>query len=270
MRSFDRLPSQLIRLLVAAAILAAVFILVLPALADDSCPPGGCPLPPPQSREVNPAPARADGSAVEVATAGDLPPIEITVHVLAPAFGEPAPIGTSIETIAVPVRYQDPGDVSCGVQALGMALDALPGAAPTSSAMLGLLQDNGMMYEFGTGVEELAYAAQSFGYKGSFAFHGASIDQLQAQLATGRPVVVSLGANGEGTPGHFVTVTGVSADGQWVAYNDPTLGEQVISSSEFSRSDAVGGAGSRVDGACEYHAARGAAQRGRWDAHRGD
>jgi len=242
MRSFDRLPSRIIRLLVGAAILAALLVPLLTALADDSCPPGGCPLPPPQSREVNPAPARADGSAVEVATAGDLPPIEITVHVLAPAFGEPAPIGTSIETIAVPVRYQDPGDVSCGVQALGMALDALPGAAPTSSAMLGLLQDNGMMYDFGTGLEELAYAAQSYGYKGSFAFHSASLDQLQAQLATGNPVVVSLGANGEAAPGHFVTVTGISADGEshgdasrWVAFNDPTLGKQVLPASEFAR-----------------------------------
>ena len=210
---------------------------MLPAAADEGCPPGGpgCPLPPPQSREVNPAPARADGSAIEVQLTGGLPPVEVTVRVLAPTFVETAPIRASFDTLSVPVRYQDPGDVSCGVQALGMALDALPGAAPTSSAMLGLLQDNGMMYDFGTGVEELAYAAQSFGYKGSFAFHGASIDQLQAQLATGRPVVVSLGANGEGIPGHFVTVTGVSADGQWVAYNDPTLGEQVISSLEFSR-----------------------------------
>ena len=235
MRSFDRLPSQLIRLLVAAAILAAVFILVLPAAADDGCPPGGCPLPPPQSREVNPAPARADGSAVEVQRPGDLLPVEMTVRVLAPTFIEPAPIGASFETITVPVRYQAPGDVSCGVQALGMALDALPGAAPTSSALLGLLQDNGMMYDFGTGVEELAYAAQSFGYKGSHAFHDASLDDLKAQLSTGNPVVVSLGSNGENTPGHFVTVTGVSPDGELVAYNDPTLGEQVVSASEFSR-----------------------------------
>ena len=198
--------------------------------------------PHPNHAKSTPAPARADGSAVEVPKAGDLSPVEITVHVLAPAFVEPAPIGASFEAIAVPVRYQSPDDVSCGVQALGMALDGLPGVAPTSGAMLGLLQDNGMMYDYGTGVEELAYAAQSFGDKGSFAFHDASLDQLQAQLATGSPVVVSLGSNGESTPGHFVTVTGISADGQshgdasrWVAYNDPTLGEQVLSASEFNR-----------------------------------
>src|SRR3990172_8154497 len=193
------------------------------------------PPPPPQSREVTPAPAWADGSSVEVQQAGDLLPVGMTVRVLAPTFVVPAPMGAAFETLSVPVRYQDPGDVSCGVQALGMALDALPGAAPTSGALLGLLQDNGMMYDFGTGVEELAYAAQSYGYKGSFAFHGASLDQLQAQLATGSPVVVSLGANGAGAPGHFVTVTVISADGRWVAYNDPTLGKQMISASEFER-----------------------------------
>jgi len=235
MRSLDRLPFQIIRVLMAAAILAALFILVLPAAADEGCAPGipGCPLPPPQSREVNAAPARADGSAVEVSTVGELAPVEITVHVLAPAFVEPAPVGASFETLSVPIRYQNPEDVTCGVQALGMALDALPGAAPTSSAMVGLLQDNGMMYDFGTGVEELAYAAQSFGYKGSFAFHGASLDQLRAELAGGNPVVVGLGT--ETTAGHFATVTGISPDGQWVAYNDPTLGEEVLSSAEFTR-----------------------------------
>jgi len=198
------------------------------------------PPPPPQSREVNPAPAWADGSSVEVQQAGDLLPVGMTVRVLAPTFVVPAPMGAAFETLSVPVRYQDPGDVSCGVQALGMALDALPGAAPTSGALLGLLQDNGMMYDFGTGVEELAYAAQSFGYKGSFAFHGASLDQLRAELAGGNPVVVGLGT--ETTAGHFVTVTGISPDGEshgdasrWVAYNDPTLGEQVLSAAEFTR-----------------------------------
>jgi hypothetical protein len=235
MRSIDRFQTSFIRFLPAAALLAALFVPVVAASADEDCPPGGCPLPPPQSREVNPSPAHADGSAVEVPKAAELPPVEITVHVLAPAFVDPAPMGASFETISVPVRYQDPGDVSCGVQALGMAMDALPGAAPTSASLLGLLEGNGMMYDFGTGVEELAYAAHSFGYTGSFAFHGATFEQLQAELALGNPVVVDLGANGEGQPGHFVTVTGISSDGQFVAYNDPTLGEQVISASEFQR-----------------------------------
>jgi hypothetical protein len=234
MRFFDRLQTGCVRLVPAATVLAALFVPLPPASADD-CPPDGCTIPPPQSREVNPAPAHADASLAEIPKSGEPPPVAITVHVLAPAFVDPAPVGAWFEAISVPVRYQDPGDVSCGVQALGMAMDALPGAAPTSASLLGLLEADGMMYDFGTGVEELAYAAQSFAYKGSFAFHGASFEQVQTQLAAGSPVVVSLGSNGEGAPGHFVTVTGVSSDGQWVAYNDPTLGEQVISASEFER-----------------------------------
>jgi hypothetical protein len=137
--------------------------------------------------------------------------------------------------LSIPMRYQTAGDVSCGVQALGMALDGINSSAPTSNSILGFLQDQGMMYDFGTGVEELAHAAQNFGYAGSLPFHGWSLDQLSATLAEGKPVVVALGANGEGEPGHFVTVTGVSPDGRWVTYNDPTLGKQVIPVEEFER-----------------------------------
>jgi len=89
------------------------------------------------------------------------------------------------------------------------------------------------MYEFGTGVEELAYAAQAFGYRGSLAFHDWSLAELRAQLDAGHPVVVALGTNGEEVPGHFVTVTGISADGEWVAYSDPAFGERVVPAGEF-------------------------------------
>jgi len=114
-----------------------------------------------------------------------------------------------------------------------MALDGIKGSAPTSNSIRGFLQDQGMMHDFGTGVEELAHAAQNFGYAGSLPFHGWSLDQLSATLAEGKPVVVALGTNGADQPGHFVTVTGVSTDGKWVSYNDPTLGKQVISAEEF-------------------------------------
>src|SRR3989304_1784915 len=151
MRSFNKLPSQIFRLLIAAAILAALLILVLPAAADEGCPPGspGCPLPPPQSREVNPAPARADGSAIEVQLTGGLPPVERTVRILAPTFVETAPTGASFDTLYVPVRYQDPPsagslasppgqagqapDVTCGGLALGVALYEVTGAAASAS-----------------------------------------------------------------------------------------------------------------------------------------
>ncbi len=96
-----------------------------------------------------------------------------------------------------------------------------------------------MMYDFGTGVEELAFTAQSYGYADSLPFHDGSIALLQSELAAGRPIVVSLGhEDAEGlsdsrSPGHFVTVTGISPDGNWIAYNDPILGKVVVPMSDF-------------------------------------
>ena len=222
------------RLLLTAAILAACLFSV-PAYAD--CPPGDpdCPLDPPQSEEVNPDPEVSGtwvaghvgqpGSAAPVLMAMPLPRV-VPVRAVQGAM-PPAPV----VSLPVPMRYQDPadaGDVSCGLQALGMALDGLGGAAPTSASMTDLLSRAGMLYEYGTGVEELAFAAQSFGYAGSLPFHGATLDDLRAQLDLGRPVVVALGTSGEGQPGHFVTLTGISADGAWVTVNDPALGPQTI------------------------------------------
>jgi hypothetical protein len=114
-----------------------------------------------------------------------------------------------------------------------MALEALDDRAPTSAALLAFLRGEGMLYSFGTGVEELAYAAATYGYAQARPVAGWTLDDLRAELAAGRAVVVSLGANGEDQPGHFVTVTGTSADGQWIAYNDPTLGQQVLSWESF-------------------------------------
>ncbi len=229
------------RIPLVAALIAALFILAPVAFAD--CPPGNpeCELMPPESEEVNPDPGSGVGLAGEVASPGSLLPVQAVIPMPLPRLADASPVmvpagaPAGVPGIEIPLRYQNPDDVSCGVQALGMALDGLEGAAPTSPALLGFLQDNGMMYDFGTGVEELAYAAQSFGYRGSYAFHGASLEDLAAQLAAGSPVVVSLGANGEGVPGHFVTVTGISPDGKRVSYNDPTLGRQVISADEFTR-----------------------------------
>ena len=230
-----------LRFALLAALVAALFVLVPSASAD--CPPGDpeCGLLPPESEQVNPDPTSGAGPEGELGAPGLALPVQAVIPMPLPAVAQailpetPVEAAPSFSKLEIPLRYQQPGDVSCGVQALGMALDGLDGPAPTSSALLGFLQDNGMMYDFGTGVEELAYAAQSLGYGGSYAFHGATLDDLAAQLAGGSPVVVSLGANGEGEPGHFVTVTGISPDGQWVSYNDPTLGEQVMAASEFMR-----------------------------------
>lgn len=57
MHLFDILHKGFTRLLPAAALLTALFVPLISASAEDECPPRGCPLAPPQSREVNPASA---------------------------------------------------------------------------------------------------------------------------------------------------------------------------------------------------------------------
>jgi hypothetical protein len=236
---------KFIRALTVAALFAALFVLALPAQADCGDGDPTCLLEPPVSVEIRTASTSGDAS-VTTAESGALTPLDFAVpmplprRVEAPLVSAQSEIGSTdsipdFTSLSIPMRYQATGDVSCGVQALGMALDGIDGSAPTSNALLGFLQDQGMMYNFGTGVEELAHAAQNFGYSGSLPFHGWSLDQLSATLAGGKPVVVALGANGDGEPGHFVAVTGVSPDGHWVTYNDPTLGKQVISAEEFER-----------------------------------
>ena len=236
---------KFLRALTVAALFAALFVLVFPAHADCGDGDPRCILEPPVSREIRTASTHGDASAA-AAESGAITPLDFAVPMPLPRRVEAPSVSAQSEfestdsipdftTLSIPMRYQTAGDVSCGVQALGMALDGFNSSAPTSNSILGFLQDQGMMYDFGTGVEELAHAAQNFGYAGSLPFHGWSLDQLMATLAEGNPVVVALGANGEGEPGHFVTVTGVSPDGRWVTYNDPTLGKQVIPVEEFER-----------------------------------
>ncbi len=228
------------RTLVCLALTGLVIAVLMPfAVAADGCPPENpnCNIEPPQSIEVNADPLHADGSPIELAEPGMLSPQLIPMPL--PRRVDPLPAaeaeGPSFETLPVPMRYQDPDDVTCGVQALGMALSGLGEGAPSSAAIQTFLENNGVMYEFGTGVEELAYAAQSLGYEGSLPFHDWTLDDVRAELSAGRSVVVSLGTNGEGNPGHFVTVTGISPDGQYVAYNDPTSGRETVTVEEFSR-----------------------------------
>ena len=145
----------------------------------------------------------------------------------------------NMDSLAVPQRYQDPLDQTCGAAALGMALEFLSlngeGDAPSQGSLVAGLKNSGLLYETGTGVEELAFLARGHGYQGTSAFHDWTLDQLRDQLEAGKPVVVSLGSNGEGQAGHFVTLTGISADGKWVSYNDPILGKQTVSADEFQK-----------------------------------
>ena len=66
------------------------------------------------------------------------------------------------------------------------------------------------MYDWGTGVEELAYAARYFGFQGSYAFHNWNLEQLEGELKLGNPLILGLGRAGQQGPGRFVTLTGIS------------------------------------------------------------
>ena len=236
---------RFIRALTVAALFAALFVLALPAQADCGDGDPACILEPPISVEIRTYSTSGDAS-LTASESGAITPLGFTVPMPLPRRVEAPLVSSQSElesrdsipdftNLSIPMRYQAAGDVSCGVQALGMALDGIDGSAPTSNSLLGFLQDQGMIYDFGTGVEELAHAAQNFGYAGSVPFHGWSLEDIKAYLAAGQPVVIDLGANGPGEPGHFVTLTGISDDWQWVAYNDPTLGERIVPLAEFMR-----------------------------------
>ncbi len=219
-----------IRALSLAAVVAACFI--FPAGATAGCLPEDpeCRPAPPQTAEIRPDPRLGSVETGELAD---------------PAYVQPMPIGLPMplprrvgEEVASAkggdlARAQDPTEVTCGVNALGKAMDRLGGAAPTSGVMVQYLRDRGWLYEYGTGVEELALTAQAYGYLWSASFHDWDLPRLREELAGGGSVVVSLGVNGPDAPGHFVTVTGLSADGRWVTYDDPVLGVRVVSVEEF-------------------------------------
>ena len=219
-------------ILAAILVIAALVLVVGPAGAD--CPDGqDCPLEAPQSREVSRAPEPAADLAAIPDPAGVVPmPLPARMEV---GLGGEVGAIPAIERLRVPLLRQGAEEVTCGAYALAMALSGLPGAPPSAEAILEHLRAQGWLYEFGTGVEELAATAAHFGYAGTLPFHDGSLDELQAELAAGRPVVVALGLNGEGQPGHFVTLTGISEDGAWVSYHDPAQGELVLSVGEFLR-----------------------------------
>jgi len=213
--------------------------------AEGDPPPNPEPVKPPWITGINPDPALSTEEQEELTAAGiaDLA-AGVEVPLLAPAPDyvdlipqESADPSIDNDPLAVPQLYQDPSDATCGAAALGMALEFLSlngeGQAPSQAALISDLKNSGLLYETGTGMEELAFLARQHGYQGTSAFHEWTFTQLKDQLGTGTPVVVSLGSNGANQPGHFVTLTGISADGEWVSYNDPILGKQTVLSETF-------------------------------------
>ena len=140
--------------------------------------------------------------------------------------------------LAVPIRKQAPGSVHCGPAALGMAMDdmnlKMGGRNPSTPEIVAFLEERGLMYGWGTGVEELVQAARAFGYPGSRSFSGWTLEDVAEQLKMGNPVVIPLGEK-PGEPGHFVVVIGISEDSSRVAVNNPLEGQHEIPSIEFFR-----------------------------------
>jgi hypothetical protein len=159
-----------------------------------------------------------------------------------PGYVDPAPLPDPAQVqqgifLDVPQRNQTVGELSCGPAALGMALDYLSREQntniPSTEQLRTFLYNRELMYEWGTGVEELAFGARHYGFLGSYTFHDWTLERVAAELNEGHPVVLALGINGPDQPGHFVTLTGLAADGSWVRVNDPLIGEVLYSSEEF-------------------------------------
>jgi len=225
-------------------LLAVIAATPISVRAEGDPPPTPEPVKPPWITGINPQVSLAYIEEEELVSSGiALQGQGFSVPLMAPPDFvdlEPLPaLDPSPEEIslAIPQFYQDPEDVTCGAAALGMALEFLSlngeGTAPSQEALVGDLKTSGLLYETGTGVEELAYLARQYGYLGTTAFHNWSLEQLSEQLTAGKPVVVSLGLNGENQSGHFVTLTGISEDGSWVSYNDPVLGKQSMPADDF-------------------------------------
>lgn len=223
-------------------VLALAAILAIPAVvfAQDEPPPTEPDgrISAPNITGVNPDPEPEQGELSDIEASGNVIPSDVEAP---PSLGISQSGGSQSpdfkQKLVVPMRYQGTDDTTCGIHALGMAMDflgqPLGEKAPTSEQMLVQLASQGLFYKHGTGVEEFAYLARQHGYAGSFAFHNWTLAKLSAQVQQGRPVVVSLGANGGGEPGHFVTVTGVSNDGKWISYNDPAQGKVTVAVDQF-------------------------------------
>jgi len=222
-----------------------------PEVAGAGVDPLASPTPQPTERiaapeiiGINPVVAMSEGNQGESHPSDILIPNQIYLpfKIDLPGYVDPAPLPDPAQVqrgifLDVPQRLQSAGEVSCGPAALGMALDYLRGEQniklPSTEQLKNFLLTREMMYEWGTGVEELAYGARHYGFPGSYAFHDWTLEQLAAELNKGYPVVLSLGTNGPDQPGHFVTLTGLAADGSWVRVNDPLIGEVIYSREEF-------------------------------------
>ena len=187
---------------------------------------------------VNPEVVLSEGNLEDSLPSGSFVPVEISfpVSIGPPLFVQLDPQSDTADISTLNIS-QNTNDINCGPAALAQALEILEpedkNLPPTTNQLGNFMSTRGLLYDWGTGVEELAFTARKFGYEGSIPFQDWGFDKLAEILRLGRPVVVSLGSNGAEKPGHFITLTGMSGDGKWITYMDSISGEAIISREEF-------------------------------------
>jgi len=187
---------------------------------------------------VNPDALLSEGNLGDTHPSGSFIPVGISLPILVdPPLYVDLKSQPATQANLILDQPRNINDVNCGPASLAQALQILDpeGITPplTTRQLSDYLVTRGLMYDWGTGVEELAYTAREFGYDGSISFQNWNLEQLTDYLYQGRPVVVSLGMNGADNPGHFVTLTGISEDGKWITCQDPVAGELILSEMEF-------------------------------------
>jgi len=187
---------------------------------------------------VNPDAVLSEGNLADSLPSGSFVPAGISLPVLVdpPIYVElKSQPTTQYNTFSDSSKSEI--NVNCGPAALAQSLRILDpegiNLQPTTNQLSAFMSKRGLMYDWGTGVEELAYAAREFGYEGSIPFKGWSLEQVAEVLNQGKSVVIPLGTNGENRPGHFVTLTDISEDGRWITIQDSTDGESILSREEF-------------------------------------
>ncbi len=221
-------PCILFLLLAAAAGPDLVFAGVDPLASPTPQPTGW--ITAPVISGINPDVVLSEGNVGETHPSDSFSPVDISLPVLldSPPFVALEP-HTSEQVIVDNTPARDFSDVNCGPSALAHALYMLNPAEKipetTLNQLSSFLAARGLMYDWGTGIEELTFAAREIGFKGSYFFQDWSFEKLAEVLRQAKPVVVSLGTNGSEQPGHFVTLTGISADGDWINIYDPAHGE---------------------------------------------
>lgn len=110
------------------------------------------------------------------------------------------------------------GNVCGGPASLGMIMEYY-GVTRSTPELARLCQTRPVA---GTGFNEMAAVARSFGFDGSFVTTGRSIDWLKSMTDSGAPVIVHVDTRGHWPQGHYMVATGVKDGKVFIA--DPWTG----------------------------------------------